>query len=257
MTKEATYTVHELADLSGVTVRTLHYYDEKGLLSPMRDDVNRYRRYDTNDVDRLQQILLYREFGMDLARIKQLLDDKKFDKKQALLSHKKKLLQQKNQIDALIRSIDKTLESLERSEPMNDKEKFEGFKQKLVDDNEKTYGKEIRESYGDDTVNASNAKLKGMSQQQWDANQKLSEEINSKLAQAVGQGGPSSRLAQEVCDLHRQWLCFFWADGIYSKEAHRSMGEMYVADARFKKYYDDITPGAAEFLKQALDIYCA
>jgi len=256
MTKEKVYTVHELAELSGLTVRTLHYYDEKGLLKAQRRS-NRYRQYGRAEVDRLQQILLYREFGIELEQIKQLLDSKSFDKHEALLSHKQKLLQQRKQINALIKSVDKTLDSLEGGENMNDREKFEGFKQKLVDDNEKAYGAEIREKYGDAVIDASNAKLQGLSQAQYDQAQELSEKINEKLAQAVAAGDPAGELAQEVCDLHRQWIGIYWPQGTYTKQAHRSLGEMYVADERFKEYYEKITPGSAEFLNEALEIYCA
>lgn len=67
---------------------------------------------------------------------------------------------------------------------------------------------------------------------------------------------PAGDIAQEVCDLHRQWLSMFWKDGMYSKEAHLSLGQMYVEDERFKKYYDDIEEGAAEFLYEGLKAYC-
>lgn len=80
--------------------------------------------------------------------------------------------------------------------------------------------------------------------------------INELLKEAFEEGNPAGELAQEACDLHRQWLCVFWKDGTYSKEAHKGLAEMYVADERFKAYYDSIEAGCAEFLRDAIRIYC-
>ena len=139
---------------------------------------------------------------------------------------------------------------------MPSNEKFERFKHRLINENEKTYGKEVRSKFGDDEVDASNAKLMGMTEEQYAEVERLSAAINGTLKNAVANGDPSCELAQKACDLHRQWLCKFWRDGAYSKEAHRGLGEMYVADERFVKYYDAIAPGCAEFLRDALDVYC-
>lgn len=140
---------------------------------------------------------------------------------------------------------------------MNDKEKFEGFKQELVDENEQLYGDELREKFGGAVVDGSNAKLKGMTKEQHDAALKLCAEVNETLKQALENGNPASETAQKACALHKQWLCLFWPDDAYTKQAHRALGEMYVADERFKAHYDKIAPGAAEFLRDALNIYCA
>ena len=140
---------------------------------------------------------------------------------------------------------------------MSDTEKFEGFKQKMINDNENEYGKEIREKYGDEIIDASYAKVKGMSQKQWEEAQKLSEQILVTLKEAFEQGDPASELAQKACDLHRQWLCMFWKEGTYSKEAHKALAEGYVADERFTAYYDKISPGCSKFLRDAIAVYCA
>ena len=139
---------------------------------------------------------------------------------------------------------------------MSDLEKFEGFKQKLVDDNEAMYGKEICEKYGDEVIDASNAKIKGMSEEQWQKAESLRTELESLLKIAFEQGDPASNEAQRVCDLHRQWLCIFWKDGAYSKEAHKNIADMYTADERFAAYYDKIAVGCAGFLRDAINIYC-
>ena len=93
---------------------------------------------------------------------------------------------------------------------MSNKEKFEGFKQKMIDDNEEKYGKEIREKYGNDEVDKSNAKIKGMSEEQYAEIEKLGEEVRTTLAEAFATGDPAGELAQKAADLHRKWLTFYW-----------------------------------------------
>lgn len=137
---------------------------------------------------------------------------------------------------------------------MSDKEKFEGFKQKMIEENEQRYGEEIRERFGDVVIDASNAKMMGLSSAQYKNMQKLSQQINVSLKEAFEQGNPSSGLAQQVCAWHKEWLGYYWNH--YSKEAHLGLAQAYVADPRFKKYYDDIEEGCAEFLFEALLIYC-
>lgn len=140
---------------------------------------------------------------------------------------------------------------------MENEEKFEGFKQRLIDENEEKYGKEIREKYGDEEVDASNAKLMGLSEEQYKLSQEIDQKMKAALLKAIDDEDPSGDAAQEACDLHRQWLGFFWKEGKYNKQAHLGLGQMYVSDDRFKAYYDEIAPGAAEFLLEALTVYCA
>lgn len=136
---------------------------------------------------------------------------------------------------------------------MTDKEKFEGFKQKLVDENEDKYGREIREKYGDKAVNESNNKLLNMTDEQYQQFEKLGQEVNETLKAAMETGDPAGSLGQKAADLHRQWLSCSW--GSYSKEAHVGVAQMYVDDERFKAYYDKIQEGAAEFLRDAVLTY--
>ena len=250
------YTVHELATISGVSVRTLHYYDELGLLYPMCIAENGYRIYGSKEVDKLQQILFYRELKVPLKRIKDIMDAPDYDKAKELEKQLQQLLLQKEQLELLIQNISKTISNLKGENVMSDTEKFEGFKQKMINDNKNEYGKEIREKYGDEIIDASYAKVKGMSQKQWEEAKKLSEQILVTLKKAFEQGDPTSELAQKACDLHRQWLCMFWKEGTYSKEAHKALAEGYVADERFTAYYDKIAPGCSKFLRDAIAVYC-
>ncbi len=251
------YTVNNLAQISGISTRTLRYYDSIGLLRPARVSSNGYRIYGQNEVDKLQQILFYREMGVALDEIKAILDAPGFDKAKALQSHLTALLQKRDRLEALILTVGKTIDTMKGGVTMSDKEKFEGFKQNLIDENEQSYGKEVREKFGDEAIDASNAKLKGMTQAQYDTAQALSAQINENLITAMQNGDPACNAAHKACELHKEWLCLFWPDGMYSKQAHKSLGKMYVADERFKAYYDKIAPGAAKFLWDALNIYCA
>ncbi len=250
------YTIKKLAQLSGVTTRTLRYYDQIGLLCPTRIS-NGYRIYGQKEVDRLQQILFYREMGVELKAIAPLIDDPLFDREKVLESHLSALLQEKARLESLILNVNQTIRSMKGEITMSDKEKFEGFKEKMIADNESQYGQEIRQKYGDDTIDASNAKLKGMSTEKFEASEVLRKRIEETLKEAFEDGNPASDLAQSICEMHKQWLCMFWPDGMYSKEAHKGLADMYIADERFRANYDKIAPGCTQFLRDAIYIYCA
>ncbi|MFR4352999.1 MAG: MerR family transcriptional regulator [Roseburia sp.] len=250
------YTIRQLAELSGISARTLRYYDQIDLLCPARMAANDYRIYGQEEVDLLQQILFYRELGVGLKEIKNILSDPSFDKQKALEGHLSDLRLRKNHIETLNDNVTKTISSLKGESIMSNNEKFEGFKQKMLDDNEAAYGAEIRERYGDEAVEASNAKVKGMSEAEWQRARELGELINSALKEAFEQRDPAGETAQRACALHREWLCMFWKDGMYTKEAHRGISESYVADERFTRYYDKIAPGCTEFLRDAIQVYC-
>ena len=248
------YTVNKLAKLAGISTRTLRYYDEYGLLSPVRQSSNGYRIYGQKEVDRLQHILFYKELGVPLEEISKILSSQDFDGANALQDHLSALLAKRNQLDLLIANVEKTISTLKGETIMSDKEKFNGFTEKMVADNEKQYGQEIRAKYGDVAVDASNVKIKGMTQAQYAEVEALSAELNETLKTAFEQGDPTSELAQKTCELHKQWLCYFWDS--YSKEAHIGVAQMYVDDPRFTAYYDKIAPGCAVFLRDAVLVFC-
>jgi DNA-binding transcriptional MerR regulator len=248
------YTIDKLARLAGVSTRTLRYYDTFGLLSPARIRSNGYRIYGQREIDRLQQILFYRELGVSLEEIKTILSSEDFDGRAALEGHLSALLARREQLDLLIANVEKTIKSMKGEMIMSDQEKFEGFLQKMVDDNERQYGKEIREKYGNERIDRSNAKVKGMSKAQYAELESLNTELSETLKAAFEQGDPASELAQRACALHKKWLCFFWSD--YSKEAHMGVTQMYVDDPRFTAYYDKIAVGCAEFLRDVVLVYC-
>lgn len=248
------YTINKLAKLAGVSTRTLRYYDGLGLLPPVRMSSNGYRIYGQKEVDRLQQILFYRELGVPLEEINKILSSKDFDGHTALESHLSALLAKREQLNTLIANVEKTIRAAKGEIYMSDQEKFDGFLQKLVEDNERQYGEEIRAKYGEDAVERSNAKLKSMSREQYEEQEKLTAELNETLKTAFEQGDPAGELAQKACALHKKWLCFYWEH--YSKEAHIGVTQMYVDDPRFRAHYDKIAQGCAQFLRDAVLIYC-
>lgn len=251
------YTVNHLAKLSGVSTRTLRYYDKIGLLKPLRIGSNGYRIYGDEQIDLLQQILFYRNLDFCLEDIKSIVTAPDFDREQALADHLIMLEARRQQMELLIQNVKKTMASMKGEAVMNDAEKFEGFKKDLIKENEETYGQEVRSRYGDHTIDTSNAKLAGMTPAQWNEAQQLEETIGRLLTEAIQTANPASPIAQELCETHKIWLTMFWPDNTYTKEAHLALAKGYVTDPRFKAYYDKIVTGGAEFLRDALTIYCS
>lgn len=241
--------------MSGVSARTLRYYDEIGLLKPARVTSSGYRVYGQDELDTLQQILFYREMDFPLEDIKKLLLAPDFDREQAFMNHLAELHKKRERLDTLIETVTKSVAAMRGEQTMSDKEKFEGFKQAMLDENERQYGTEIREKYGDAAIEQATARIKGMTHERYSEGERLREEAEATLRAALATGDPAGDLAQKACALHGQWLAVFQPE--YSKEYHKGLGEMYVCDERFEAYYDKIAPGCAEFLRDAINIYCA
>jgi DNA-binding transcriptional MerR regulator len=219
------YTIQKLSQMAGISTRTLRYYDEIGLLKPARINSSGYRIYGAGEVDRMQ----------------------------ALKEHREQLLEQRAQLDLLLENVEKTIEACGGRIVMSDQDKFKGFKQKMVEGNERRYGREAREKYGDQAVDKSNLKLLNMTKEQYEDLESLTRELTEVLSAAFKTGDPAGELAQKAADLHRQWLSFYWDD--YSKEAHAGVAQLYVDDERFTAYYDKEQPGTAAFLRDAILIY--
>ncbi|QQK80815.1 MerR family transcriptional regulator [Salicibibacter cibi] len=247
------YTVNQLAHLSGVSGRTLRYYDQIGLLKPARINSSGYRIYGHKEVDLLQQILFYRELDVSLSEIMKIINQPTFDQTKALKYHYNNLKEKRTRLDKIMATVERTIAYKERGALMLDKEKFEGFKEKLIQDNEQKHGKEVRGKHGDAAVDASNEKLREMSREDYYAFTTLEEEIHSLLPKAYATGDPSSDLAQELAAKHKEWLMYSW--GSYSKEAHAGLAEIYVSDERFTAYYDKSVKGGTAFLRDAILVY--
>lgn len=247
------YTVSELAKISGVSSRTLRYYDQIDLLKPGRYNSSGYRLYGQDEVDRLQQILFYKELGFGLADIKKAMADPAYNRIDALEAHYEQLKNERDRLNELLSTLEATIANQKGGITMQDDAKFTGFKEKLIQDNEETYGREIRDKYGDETIDAANAKLRGMGEADYNAMQETEEELFQLLKDAKQTGDPTSDNAHELAEKHKEWLMFSWST--YSKEAHAGLAEMYVADDRFRAYYDKKVEGGAAFLRDAIVTY--
>lgn len=248
------YGIRELAEMAGVSARTLRWYDEVGLLRPARVAESGYRYYTSAEADRLQLILFYREMGMGLSQIAAVLDDPGFDRLAALRGQLESLEAEQGRLEVMIDALKRAIRAEEGKKPMMDHEKFEAFKRSAVEKNEAQYGKEAREKYGNAAVDGSNRRMMNMSPEQHARWEQLDAEILSALEAAVSSGAnPSGEEGRRIAELHKQWLCCVWEK--YTPEAHRGVAQMYVCDERFTRYYDRNIPGCAEFLKDAVSSY--
>lgn len=247
------YTIGELADLAGVTRKTLRHYDKIGLLQPQTLSEAGYRLYGQAEVDLLQQILFFKEMGIALADIRSLVHSPDYQVVATLNAHLTYLSQERRRIDRLIETVQTTIKAQRGEIIMLNEEKFEAFKQSLVGENEATYGEEVRKKYGDDQVDAANDRLLAVDQETWTSIEALTAILHEKLAQATIIGDVNSPLAKEVFELHQEWLQFYMPENNYSLEMHRNLGEMYVADERFTAHYDAVAPGAAVYLRDVIN----
>lgn len=231
------YTIKKLAEIAGVSTRTLRYYDEIGLLKPCRINSSGYRIYGEKEVDILQQILLYRSIDIKLEDIYNIITNPDFDIYNSLIEHRKNLISKRNQLNELILTVEKTIEYKRGEGNMTNKEKFEGFKREHLKKNEERYGKEIRNRYGEKTVNDANKKFLNMSEEDFNEMSRTEDKLFNGLLEVYETQDMESEAAREVYENHKKWLSFTWPS--YSKEAHVGLAEMYVSDDRFAKYYND------------------
>lgn len=249
------YSITALAKISGVSSRTLRYYDQIGLLKPARVNSAGYRIYGLQQVDRLQQILYFKSFGLPLEEIRHLLDDPKQDVQSLLVAHYHRLSRERAALDRLLTTLAQTITYYEGEQTMSDEEKFAYFKQQKLAANEEAYGEEIRAAYGEKVVEESNQKWQNMSFDTYQELQQTENDLFEALKQLVSQPfDVTTDLAQTVFQLHKKWLQE--AAPFYSADYHRSLGEMYIQDARFTAYYDQKAgEGAAACLQAVIAHY--
>lgn len=246
--------IKKLAQLTGVSTRTLRYYDEIGLLVPVKDPQTQYRLYAQEHIDQLQQILFLKEFDLPLEVIKGILHSPNFNQVEALKNHQELLKKKKQRIERLVKLIDRTIDSLEGERTMTNEEKFELFKEKLIADNEAQYGEELRVKFNEQSISESYGKMRDLTEAQYRAANELEQNLFERLKEALEIGEASSSVAAEVAELHKRWLSFYWAK--YTKEAHLGLAQMYRFDERFIAYYDErVGERATFFLVEAIEHY--
>ena len=248
------YNISQLSKLSGVSARTLRYYDEINLLHPSRTNEAGYRFYGDKEVNLLQQILFYRERGLSLEKIRFILYDENFDMLKALNEHLTELENRRERLSKLIDTVKDTIASVKGEFIMCDSEKFEAFKKDIVDQYEKLYGEEAREKYGDSEVDMAVNKVLSLSKEDYEKFQTLGKKVMEVLKAAViSKASPESETGRSVASLHKEWLGYSWKD--YTEQKHKGVVSLYVQDEKFKKYYDREQDGCADFLLAAVDFW--
>lgn len=231
--------VKKIAELVGISVRTLHHYDEIGLLKPDTISEAGYRYYSESNLDTLQQILFYKELGFSLKQIKEVLEDPRFNQEKALVWQRKMLLEKRDKLNQMIVTIDKTIQYKKGDIHMTSEEKFKGF-----DFSHNPYEKEARERYGDKKVDET---AKGMTQERQEEMNNLYRELA-----AIRQTDPASKEAQEAI---KKWFILLNKIGSYSLDAFKGLGQMYILDDRFTKNIDQFGEGLAQFMSEAMGSY--
>lgn len=234
--------VKEVSKLTGVSIRTLHHYDNIGLLAPDAVTEAGYRIYSDENLATLQQILFFRELGFPLKKIKELLDSPSFDRQEAFEMQRNMLIEKRNQLDGMIETIEKTIQHGKGDYQMTNEEKFQGF-----DFGQNPYEQEARDRWGDKAVDESNKKAAKFGPE-------LGEEMNRiyfKLAD-LRHLNPKSDEAQGAIG---EWFDFLNKMGSYSLEAFKGLGQMYVDDERFTKNIDKFGEGLAVFMRDAMAVY--
>ena len=242
------YTVKQLADLAGVSVRTLHYYDEIGLLTPDAYGENGYRYYDEGALLRLQQALFFRELDFRLDEIKSIVDHPDFDVLSALQAHRVTLEERAARLQGLIVTVDKTILRLKGELGMSDRELFEGFDE----EKQKQYAEEARRRYGSAEVDDSMKRWGGYSAAQKGQIVAEGEQISRDLAASMSKGYDSPVVQQIVARWH-QHLRYFYEPSV---ERLRGLGQLYVDDPDFRANYVKVDPKLPEFFRDAIVFYC-
>lgn len=243
------YTVKEVAELAAVSVRTLHYYDEIDLLKPTHVAENGYRYYDEAALLRLQQILLYREIGMALAEISEILDQPDFDIVAALRNHRATLRQKMQRNRELIQTVDRTIAHLSGEDHMSDEEIFQGFDE----EQQKEYEREARLTYGPDQVNESIQRWNSYSKAQQETIMQEGNQIYQQLADALQAGtSPNDAQVQAILVRWHNHLRYFYEPSL---DLLRGLGMLYNSDVRFMENFQKLHPDLPQYLEDSIDVY--
>ena len=240
--------ISEVAKLSGITVRTLHYYDEIGLLKPNKITEAGYRVYSNEDLETLQQILFFRELDFQLNEIKEIMMNPNYDKNKALNKHKELLIEKRERLDGLINLIDKTIKG-------DNNMSFKEFDNSKIEENKNKYAEEVKNRWGNtDAYKEYEKKTKSYDKNAWNTINEDMAKILKEFADNRNED-PNSDIAQELVEKWRMYI----TSNFYNctKEILSGLGLMYTSDERFKKNIDQYGEGTAEFMAKAIEIYCA
>ncbi|MCB5911220.1 MerR family transcriptional regulator [Streptomyces pinistramenti] len=242
------YSVGRTAGVAGVTVRTLHHYDEIGLLVPGARNHAGHRRYTDTDLDRLQQILFYRQLGFPLDEVAVLLDDPDADPQEHLRRQHRLLGERIGRLQEMAAAVEKAMEARRMNVRLTPEEKFEVF----GDFDPDVYEDEVHERWGQtDAYRESQRRTAAYTKDDWKRLTAEMDAVHARLAALLDAGVPAaSDEATAVAEEHRQFICGAYYDCTY--EIHTGLGRMYVDDERFTATYEAIRPGLAVYLRDAI-----
>ncbi|MFJ2233649.1 MerR family transcriptional regulator [Streptomyces sp. NPDC087859] len=247
------YSVGQVAGFAGVTVRTLHHYDGIGLLVPSERSHAGHRRYSDADLDRLQQILFYRELGFPLDEVAALLDDPAADPRAHLRRQHELLTARIERLRKMAAAVEQAMEARKMGINLTPEERFEVF----GDKDPEQYAEEAEERWGGTEAYAeSQRRAAGYTKDDWKRMQAEVADWSERYSGLMAAGDPpASETAMDMAEEHRRHICGWFYECPY--DMHRSLGEMYVSDERFKAFYDSMRPGLAEHLRAAIDANAA
>ncbi len=241
------YSVGQVADLAGVTIRTLHHYDEVGLLSPGGRSAAGYRIYEESDLERLQRILFYRELGFTLEEISTIVDDPRTDALGHLRRQRGLLAERIKRLGAMVEAIDYEMEARTMDIRLTPEERLEVFGEFRPED----YAEEAEQRWGEtESYKESRRRVATYKKEDWQRLKAEEEEVRARLAAAMEEGlAPESEEAMAAAEAHRQHISRWFYDCTY--EIHLGLTDMYVGDERFRSNYDATAPGLARFIREA------
>ena len=246
------YKINEVSKLTGVSIRMLHHYDKIGLLSPSKRTDSNYRIYNDEDITRLYQILLFKELEFPLQEIKQILDDNEFNREEALKVQRNLIFEKKKRLERILESIDDTIENL-GGETMS-KNNFKAFNYEEVKKHQEKYKEETEKRYGNsDSYKESQEKTSKYSKNDWENIMEEASVIYEELSKLMDKD-PSDEKVQELIEKWRNHITTNFYN--CTVEIFRGLAFMYVGDERFTKNIDKYGEGLAQFMSDAMIIYC-
>ncbi|WP_431042980.1 MerR family transcriptional regulator [Streptomyces sp. P1-3] len=242
------YSVGQVADFAGVTVRTLHHYDEIGLLRPGARSRAGHRRYDDADLDRLQRILFYRELGFSLEEVAALLDDPDVDPQEHLRRQHHLLTARIESLQKMAAAVEHAMEARKMGINLTPEERFEVF----GDHDPEQYAEEVERRWGDtEAYRESQRRAAAYTKEDWLRIKDESDDWTRRIAALMASGAePESEAAMELAEEHRQQICRHHYECTY--EIHTGLAEMFTADPRFTATFEAVRPGLAAYLREAI-----
>jgi MerR family transcriptional regulator, thiopeptide resistance regulator len=239
--------IGEVAKLAHVSVRTLHHYDCLGLLQPSGRSAAGYRLYTAEDLERLQTVLFYKELGFGLGEIRDLLAEPGFDRREALRAQRALLARRSGRIDAMLALIDKTLAAMDEGIPMERSDLFQVFGEFDPAEHEA----EAEERWGDtEAYEESARRTRRYTKEDWTRFKAESDAVNRAIATLMDDGiAADDPRAVDAVERHRLLIDTWFYP--CSREMHKNLGRMYVADPRFAATYEKIRPGMAAYMRDA------